>query len=234
MRIEPQISTANIVVLGAFNPPILTPAWFVLHDLLPSGVETSANVQVVHSKVTAFTADWLDLRVREDRFQVGSGQAPYVRVLDLVSQIFKNLLPHTPIHAFGVNREVHFPVKDQTVRHRIGRVLAPVEPWGECGRSLGLDGPHGGMRSLTMSQFHPEGRADGGEINVRVGPSDQPDPERGVFVSVNDHYVVDPHGTEAGDRFVNLLAENFQTSLARSDEIIDHVMSLATAYSEQS
>ena len=233
MRIEPQISRVGVVVLGAFNPPILTPAWFVLHDLLPKEIETSANVQVVHPKVTAFTADWLDLQVTEERCALGSGQAPYVRLCDLVSRIFGNLLPHTPVRAFGVNRDVHFPVRDRTVRDRIGRALAPVGPWGACGRSLGLDGTHGGMRSLTMSQLRPDGRTVGGQINIKVEPSEQPDPERGVFVSVNDHYVVDDGGARTGDRFAKLLAENFQESLSRSEGIIDHVMSLATD-SEQS
>lgn len=228
MRIEPEISSVNVVLLGDFNPAIFTPAWFALHGLLPEGVAESADSQVVHQQVTEFTTDWLRLQVTVDRFSIETLQAPYVRLCDLVVRTFKEYLHHTPIGAFGINRQVHFRVKSSAERDRIGRTLAPVEPWGAWGQDLGLDGEYGGMTSLTMSQLNLEGRPTGGQINVTVEPSNRIGKGRtGVYVRVNDHYAIDDANLRTAERLMELFETSFDTSLERSNRIIDHIMSLA-------
>lgn len=228
MRIEPEISGVSVVLLGDFNPAIFTPAWFALHGLLPEDVAESADLQVAHQQVTEFAADWLHLQVAVDRFSIETLQAPHIRLLDLVVRIFKEHLHHTPLRAFGINRQVHFRVKSSAERDRIGRTLAPVEPWGTWGRNLGLDGEYNGMRSLTMSRVNPEGRPTGGQINVTVEPSNQIRNRRiGVYVRVNDHYAGDNAELETAERLMQLFESSFDTSLERSNGIIDHIMSLA-------
>ena len=227
MRIEPEISGVDVIVLGAFNPALFTPAWFVLHGLLPEGAADSAEVEIIHPLVTEFTFDWLHLKVTAEHFSAETSQAPHVRVRDLVVRVFREYLPHTPLKGFEINRRVHFRVRNPADRDRIGRMLAPVEPWGRWGPDLGLDGEHSGMTSLTMSQLDPPGRAAGGRINVTVEPSNRiGDPRSGVYVLVNDHYLIDEAGSTTG-RSTGILEENFETSLERSGGIIDHVMSLA-------
>lgn len=228
MRIEPEISGVNVVLLGDFNPAIFTPAWFALHNLLPEGVADSAELQVAHQQVTEFAADWLRLQVTTESFVVQTSQAPYVRLCDLVVRTFKEYLHHTPVGAFGINRQVHFQVKSSAERDRIGRKLAPVEPWGAWRQDLGLDDEYSGMTSLTMSQVNPGGRPTGGQINVTVEPSYRLGNERlGVYVRVNDHYAGDNAELGTAEHLMELLASNFDASLKRSNGIIDHVMSLA-------
>ncbi len=228
MRIEPEISGVNVVLLGDFNPAIFTPAWFALHGLLSESVTDSADLQVAHQQVTDFVADWLSLQVTTERFSVGTLQAPYIRLRDLVARIFKEHLHHTPLRAFGINRFVHFQVQSLNERDRIGRTLAPVEPWGAWGHDLGVNGEHGGMTSLTMSQVAPQGRPTGGQINVTVEPSKQIGKGRtGVYVRVNDHYAIDNAELGTAGRLMQLFEDNFDTSLKRSDGIVDHIMSLA-------
>ena len=227
MRIEPEISGVDVIVLGAFNPALFTPAWFVLHGLLPEGAADSAEVEIIHPLVTEFTFDWLHLKVTAEHFSAETSQAPHVRVRDLVVRVFREYLPHTPLKGFEINRRVHFRVRNPAERDRIGRMLAPVEPWGRWGPDLGLDGEHSGMMSLTMSQLDPPGRAVGGRINVTVEPSNRiGDPRAGVYVCVNDHYPIDETSPTTG-RSTGILEENFDASLERSGGIIDHVMSLA-------
>ncbi len=228
MRIEPEISGVSVVLLGDFNPAIFTPAWFALHGLLPESVADDADLQVAHQQVTDFAADWLRLQVTAERFFVETLQAPYIRLRDLVARIFKEYLHHTPVRAFGINRGVHFQVQSLNERDRIGRTLAPVKPWGAWGHDLGLDGEHGGMISLTMSQLAPQGRPTGGQINVTVEPSKRIGKRRtGVYVRVNDHYAIDNAELGTAGRLMQLFEDNFDTSLKRSDDIIDHIMSLA-------
>ena len=228
MRIEPDISGVNIVFLGTFNPAIFTPAWFALHELLPGGVAESAKLQIASQGITIFTADWLSLQVETEMFSAATSQAPHVRVCDLVVRVFKEHLYHTPLKAFGINREIHFQVKNFVERDRIGRTLAPVTSWGAWSKELGTDGKNGGMTSLTMTQINPEGRPAGGRINVKVEPSQRVGGgQKGVFVNVNDHYVTNKTGSEMAEELMRLLEDNYDTSVRRSDEIIDHIMSLA-------
>ena len=189
-----------------------------------------ADLQVAHRQVTVFSTEWFSLQVTSDRFSIETLQAPYIRLRDLTARLFKEYLSHTPLNAFGINRNVHFQVQSLTARDRIGRTLAPVEPWGTWGHELGLDGNRGGMTSLTMTKGYPEGRPTGGCINVKVEPSNRIGQGRlGVYVEVNDHYANDGTDPGAGVRLIGLLEDNFDTSISRSDRIIDHVMSLAAS-----
>ena len=228
MRIEPEISSVSVVLLGKFNPAIFTPAWFALHDLLPKNAADNATLQIAHEQVTEFSTDWLRLQVTVERFLVATSQAPYIRLRDLVARIFREHLYHTPINALGINRDVHFRVSSFAARDRIGKMLAPVKPWGDWGHDLGLDGEQGGMTSLRMTRVDPEGRPKGGRINVTVEPSNRIGQGRfGVYVKVNDHYAIDDTSPGAGQRLIRLFEDNFDTSLSRCDGIIDHIMSLA-------
>lgn len=228
MRIEPEIGGVTIVLLGNFNPAIYTPAWFAMHGLLPKSAADSATDETVHSEVAAFGFDWLRLTATTDRFQCTTAQAPLAQVRDFVVSVFGDHLRHTPLRACGVNRYVHFQVRSPDERDRIGRKLAPVEPWGIWGEVLGLDGKDGGMTSLTMSRNNPENRPDDDTINITVEPSVRIDAKRtGVYVRVNDHYTTDDANPGSAERLMEVLGANFDASLKRSDGLIDHVMSLA-------
>ncbi len=228
MRIEPEISGVTINILGKFNPAIFTPAWFALHNLLPQSAADSANLGIAHQQVTAFSTDWLRLEVSTGHFSAETLQAPNIRLRDLVVSVFNKHLYHTPLRAFGINRSVHFQVPSMATRDRLGRTLAPVEPWGEWGHDLGITGEQGGMTSLTMTQVDPEGRPSGGRINVKVEPSSRIGQGRlGVYVEVNDHYAIDDTSPSAGKQLMKLFGDNFDASLSRSDGIVDHLMSLA-------
>ena len=83
------------------------------------------------------------------------------------------------------------------------------------------------MTSLTMSRVDSEGRPPGGAINVKVEPSVRVGNGRaGVYVGVNDHYVLGEGGLDALERAMVLLEENFAASMSRSAEIADHLMAL--------
>ena len=227
MRIVPEISGTSIVLVGSFNPAIFTPAWFELHGLLPEGTAEIATLEIAHGQATAFKADWLHLNVVPERFTVDTTQAPDVRIRDLVVRTFREHLNHTPLNAVGINRDVHFNVRSLEDRDRIGRRLAPIDPWGEWAEELGLDGMFGGMTSLTMTQVDPEGRPKGGRINVKVEPSVRIGEGRtGVYVNVNDHYPRDADQPEAAEAVMEMLENYFDASVQRSNRLIDHVMSL--------
>ena len=229
LRIEPEITGASLVMLGNFNPSIFTPAWFGWHDLLPDRAVDVAELKIAQPQITAFRADWLELQIVPERFYISTIQPPFVRLQDLGVRVFREKLSHTPVHSMGINRQVHFLVKSTDQRDRIGRQLAPVEPWGDWGKGLQPDGCHGGMTSLTMTQVNIEGRSPGGLLNVTVQPSNRVGlkDNTGVFVEVNDHYTVEDRKSQnATSDILDLLEEVFEDSLLRAEQIIDQLMSL--------
>ena len=127
----------------------------------------------------------------------------------------------------GMNRNVHVPLGPADL-DRIGRALAPVEPWGRYVQELELDGQHGGMTTLKMSQLRPTGRPPGCQVNVTVAPSARIGGGRsGIYIQVNDHYAIDDTEVDGGQRLMQYLADDFSASITRSNGIVDHVLSLA-------
>ena len=227
---EPEISGVAIVLVGNFNPAIFTPAWFALHEILPPSVAESAKVQAVLPELSAFSTEWLTLQATTERFSASTQHGPNIRVLDLAMNVFKEHLPHTPIRAFGINREVHFATPSRAVRDHVGRMLAPLDPWGEWAETLQLSGESSGMVSLTMRQTQPDGRPPGGRIEVTIEPSVRIDNGRsGIYVRVNDHYEIDQPKSNRTNcvELLKLLEDDFESSINRADGIVNHIMSLA-------
>lgn len=228
MRIEPELSTVSCVLLGSFNPAIFHPAWFVVNGLLNRTEIDAADIKLVHREIAAFSTEWLDLQVEPTRFISVTQEAPFIRLLDLVTGTFDEYLSHTPLKMLGINRSVHFSVDDEGTRNRIGKMLAPHEPWGEWGKMIegGTREKRGGLRSLTMEQRDLVDR-EKGFILVKVGPSSIVKSEIGIFVEINDHYeVTDTDRSQGTQAIMEILKRQFDTSIKRSEWIIDQVMGL--------
>ena len=226
MRIEPEIGGVTVILVGSFNPAILTPAWFALQGLLPNDAADNAELMIAHSEVTSFASDWLSLQATSDRLQVDSTQAPYIRLRDLIVRLFREHLPHTPIRAFGINRYVHFRAKASDHRNRMGQALAPTATWGDWEQKLDLDGQFGGLKSLTMSGGNLPNRSKLDEVAATIEPSNRiGGGSTGVYVKVNDHYT-NAETPDSSSELVELLEGSFDESIQRSDAIIDHIMSL--------
>ena len=230
MRIQPQSEGVSIVLVGSFNPSIFTPAWFGLNKLLSNSEVSNANLKLAHRDFTDFSIDWLHVTVTMDRFTVETYQAPYIRMPDLVVRTFNDLLNHTPLKALGINQIIHFQVKDKEEFHRIGRKLAPLEPWGTWGNNLNTVEEFGGLFSLTMSQIALKERPVDDRLSVRVEQSQliAQNGGYGFFVEVNDHFTAgNVENAEANITLMNKLNMFFDESLLRSKLLIDQVMSLS-------
>jgi hypothetical protein len=234
MRIAPEIGNVSLVLLGQFNPPIIRPDWLARNDIIPQRSADGAEIKVIHPEITVFSMEWLSVKVQVHRFVAEITEAPYIRLSDLVVRTFREFLHHTPIWAVGINRTVHFNVKDEETRTRIGMTLAPPRAWGKWGDELvkEIENPkdkiHGGMLSLTMQQRILNDRLKG-SINARVEPSTKLGANTsGIFIEVNDHYEVEDRdkATDATET-MDIVQKNFEKSIARSEWIIDQVMELA-------
>jgi hypothetical protein len=227
MRIAPEIEGASIVLLGSFNPRLFRPEWFSKSKIIGEKEADSARVEIIHEQIAIFALDWCQIRVEQNRFQIELNNPPLIRAHDLVLKTFKEFLSHTPIYKLGLNRHVHFNVRSFETRDAIGAFLAPKEPWGDWAPKMkGSERIlRGGMRNLTMVQ---RDREDGykGEISATVQPSARLI-ERGIFVTINDHYELGDEASITGTEKAMEVVEKFwEPSMERADHIIDLVMAL--------
>jgi hypothetical protein len=99
----------TLVLAGAWNPAIFGPAWIARHVFgMPGGVEfTVSAVQMVADGESrlAFYINDVGFSVSPNRlemFAVGVGGAAFDAVESATAKVIE-LLPHTPISAYGIN-----------------------------------------------------------------------------------------------------------------------------------
>jgi hypothetical protein len=226
MRIKPIDSKLVVVLLGNFNPLIFQPHWFATNGVLGEEEAKNADIEVIHTEVVKFSLSWLTVLVEKNRFIAEVTQPPDVRLYDLILRTFGELLTHTPIWAMGINKRVEFDAGTVEQRDVIGITLAPPSAWGEWTDYLEKrnERGRGGMMSLSMRQTVTDDRPSG-YIQTRVEPSKTLD--SAVFVEVNDHHTVkDIENIEGCSEIMNLLRDQFENSIHRSEWIIDQVMGI--------
>lgn len=226
MRIKPEIGDVSIVLIGNFNPVIFRPEWFEKYEILSSKDTEQTNITIIHKEICDFNNEWLKLQVQTNRFYAETSEYPHVRLLDFVIKTFKDYLSHTPITKLGINRRVHFNVGNNDTRDRIGRTLAPREPWGKWGALIdaGEGEFHGGLKGLTMAIQKLDDR-EKGAINITVEPSSLV--KVGIFMNINDHYELsNPDECVGSEKIIDLLINRFDESIKRSEEIIDQIMGI--------
>lgn len=226
MKTKPELEFVEVILRGNFNPLMFTPAWFCSRGLLPSVAEGVDTLQATPGDC-GFNFEWLHFRANPEYFQLWTTSAPYVRLRDLASSVFRDHLPSIPLIEFGINRCVHFVVQDSSLRDVIMQTLAPLEAW--AGWSERSDAGTFAMAGLGMSQSHLRDRPEGDRINVIIEPSLQVGGrDRGVFVRVNDYYLNSDPQNDASS-LIKTLEENFDSSLLRSADLIDYVSSMQGA-----
>jgi hypothetical protein len=227
MLIEPESGNVSIVLIGNFNPPIFHPEWFARHGLISDKEKDASEINIIHKEITSFRMDWLSVDVQPTNFAVKTQEGPFIRLADFVVKTFRDYLSHTPINKLGINREVHFSVGNEETRNRIGKILAPHEGWGAWGKDIEGSYPNkrGGMVSLTMLQRNLNDRGKG-YIRTNIRPSNLISGDAGIFMQVNDHYEVENPQNQNSEELLLILEKQFDTSLIRSEWIIDQIMAL--------
>lgn len=223
MRIIPEFSATQIVLIGRFAPEVFTPEWLAEKGLIGESECRAAEVKIISEVVTDVATDWCRIFATSEKFSVSSQQAPWIRLSDLCLKLFVEVMPETPIGFMGINRTVKFETGSLQARDRLGRLLAPRDVWGAWGEVLDTDEGKGasGLSSMTLRQGHNLPDRTGGHIEARIGPAEG----SAVVMNINDHYEA-PDGEESSGagELMRRLSENFESSIRRSDWIIDEIM----------
>lgn len=226
MRLEATADIVSIVLLGAFNPKIFHPAWLAMHGLISPEQADDADVVIVHSDITKFTAAYMTLDINSGRFVIRCDTIHKDVIRDLVLAAFGEHLPHTPVWQLGINRSISFSCGSDDIRNKFGALLAPKIPWGPWGseleQSMNEDGHHGGMIRLIMRQLpRPDGLS--GHIQADIRP--EPGERSNVVADINNHFAIrDADETIGSVDAMEILFDRWQASMEGAENIVDGLM----------
>ena len=204
------------MAIGSFNPAIFSPAWFSKQGLLPEGEADDAQVEAILPQAAKFRLDWLEVAVLPNRLSMSTTQPQNVRFLrDLITGTFQ-LLRHTPVSAFGINRDAHFKIEDADRIKEIGDALVPKGPFQEI-----MNEP----KTLTVRLQGSRLDEHQGQHVITIEPSGLVTP--GIYIGTNEHFdSADHEGVDGADWMVQLIEEEWDNCLMRAEDAWHVVLSV--------
>jgi|SRR5690606_18821411 len=201
-----QINLLSIVIVGDFNPVIIQPFWLASKKLIKEEEATNAKVELIHNELVKFQiGDWLHIQVTRERLEAKTAQEPYFDALrDLLISIF-TYLRETPLRAFGINHSRHYSVEEKQY-YDLGDRIAPLSNWNDLFKK-----PE--VLSVEILQKGETNRP-GGEIRLKIQPSDSLKKRFCFMTNINDHTVV--KDTVA---LIQLLKDNWNSSFALANKV---------------
>lgn len=230
MLYQPEILSANIVVLGAFNPAIFSPDWLEQNQLIgpdDAKVICSSENFVVTRQITQLESETFRLLVEENKYQANCTNVAGPHIRDLTMGVLQ-LLPHTPLRAMGLNFDIQYRFHDIDAYHKVGDALAPKRIWqqvvGDPDRAVGLEQ----LRITVQDGKRGEELKSPNSKTISV--------QRGgnaftIRMSYNDHHeLLDlPKGTIATDAALEILKEQWQDQLQVASQTFSQIIELAVA-----
>jgi hypothetical protein len=213
-RVESRLS---IVVRGAFNPSIFQPAWFAQEQIIRSSEADAAAIEIIHSEVAVFQAEWFRFEATRDRLAVHTARESHFEAVRDLARSVLELLRHMPTRVVGVNHDVVLEAGDRDAFDGFGWSLVPPDNWSPV-----IERP--GMVTLVEQGM----RTDGFDGYVRVKVEPILDGRTRTLIEVNDHFQVsEANAPSSTVRIANLLDEQWSSISSRSDDILKHVIGLA-------
>lgn len=225
-----EILSSSIVVVGNFNPAIVSPDWLERNHLIGVGDADTAREgsqnrsMIVSNQVTSFETDWFALQVLNNRFALTSKSPLSPAFKDLAVGIFQ-LVPHTPVSAVGLNFMGHFKLVGEDDYHRVGDALAPKDIWKRL-----YSNESAGLADLTIriqrwTRGEPLKTKD--EKRIAVQPSNKI--QFGVYLSYNDHHDVSTveDNLRPAERIAIVIDNQWEPSWRDAERVFDGVLSMA-------
>jgi hypothetical protein len=170
---------------------------------------------VIAQPVSHFETERFIVQVTVDRFAVVSkpntSSAP---LKDLAMGTFF-VLEHTPVHAMGLNNQMHFAMGSQEEWHRVGDRLAPKDGWRQV-----LEGRPGLVSMTVQSELKV---VSGAKFHVKIEPSNQV--THGVYFETNEHYPT----SEAVKlkELMELLGKRWEEAHVHAVRVVEHILNWA-------
>ncbi|MGB5942509.1 MAG: hypothetical protein WBG71_06465 [Leeuwenhoekiella sp.] len=207
---EHEIYTIGIVLLGNFNPSIITPFWLAHKNLIREVEATSAKIEVIHPNISRFSiSDWLDIEATQERIDFKTNRESHFSVLrDLVVSIF-SYLDETPIKSLGINHLKHYRMRDKKEYENLGYWLSPLHIFDQVLNQTKL-------QSIQFRETQDENKQ--GVITLTISPSDLIQDRKSVLFNANHHF------NSKGDRsenIIKLLVNNWEYSFLTAKNVMN-------------
>lgn len=165
----------SVVVVGSFNPAIITPFWLSKKELIREEEATNAHVKFINNDYASYDLSWLKVEVLLDKITLICDEEAYFEIVkDLVIGIF-SYLKETPIKAFGINYIYHLNPTTEEKHYEIGNFLAPLENWNF------LNEP-----KILSLEILDKGFTKDGYRRINIQPSDKVG-KFGISININNH-----------------------------------------------
>lgn len=175
------IYTLGIVLVGNFNPVIITPYWLSSKGIIREAEAETAKVHIIHPDITRFETDWLSFEATQTRLDFKTNRESHFSILrDLILSIFE-CLKETPISACGINHLCHYALRDIEEYHNFGYWLSPVLQLRD-----GLHEPKV-LKVEYLETKDPE-NTENGYIRMFIQPSDLIQDNKSVLIHCNHHF----------------------------------------------
>lgn len=123
------ISDLSIVLVGNFNPAIITPAWLALKRAIRQSDAENARITITHPEISNFSLSFCNIQVTMDKCIISTeNEADFELIRDLAVSIF-TFLNETPVTGIGINHNMHFGLRNEDEFHKFGDWLAPLNIW---------------------------------------------------------------------------------------------------------
>jgi hypothetical protein len=224
MRIESFFDKSSVVLIGSFNPKIFHPSWLALYGMISREQADDAELKFVLPEIAEFTVAYMNFLVQTNRFQVKCDAIHKDIIKDVVIASFGEHLHYTPVWQLGINRSIAFSCGSEEIRDKLGKKLAPTEPWGPWGKEIERSRisakEHGGMMRLTMLQ---RPRPDGLRGHVQVDLRPASDDLSAVILDVNNHFTFGnaEDETMGCQEALDILRDRWQDSMNGAEDIAD-------------
>jgi len=170
---------ASIVMIGQFNPAIVTPPWLERKGLLGPGESDEVTEQVIVPRTTVFALPSFRCEVTETRLNLQTEDPlEFSRLRDMAIGLLDSL-PETPLAAVGMNRFFHFGYERREDFDALGDQFAPKALWAPI---LNLPG----LRSMLMEGTRTDGYH--GWVWIKMEPSNVH--QQAVYIEHNDHVML--------------------------------------------
>lgn len=177
LKHQESIHNLSIVLVGQFNPAIISPDWLALKKLIRESESEAAQIKIIHPEVSQFSLSFLEIQVTKDKFQLNcNNAADFILARDLAASIF-TYLKETPVNGIGLNHIVHFALPNKEAYIKFGDWLAPHKIWSELLKNPGL---------LELKIIEEVGEEDYLKSHVMINPSEKIHPF-GVRFQLNYH-----------------------------------------------
>lgn len=213
MAKEREIYSLDIVILGSFNPVIITPYWLATKNLIRETEADIATVEIIHPDVTRYDIDWLSVEITNNRAVFRSRRESHFLVLrDLIVSIF-NVLRETPLRAFGINHLSHYSLRDSKEYENFGYWLSPVQQFSDI-----LYKPR--LQSILFTESKNDNKKEG-LIRLTISPSNIIKDGKSVLFNCNHHFE-NNDGTDA-KQLMTLLVDIWQYSFDKVNKLSNEV-----------